>query len=209
MTINLSASYDAPPATSHGRIRSAIEDRRIEIHAPVAATSLDECYAMLYAETSVAGQTIPIRKTFFPATELGWDAFMRNALNDQFQIVNNTPFALVPIVQVDAVTSLEAMSASLTPIGLKFDDTKPKLAYFLGTFQSQLVSINDVLDYGAAKYGRDNWRHVAPQRYVEALVRHTLACAHDFTARDAESSLPHISHVLTNALFLLHFLMRE
>ena len=61
-----------------------------------------------------------------------------------------------------------------------------------------------VLTYGAAKYEEDGWRSVpdARRRYFAALHRH-LAAWWLGEALDAESGLPHLAHVATNALFLL------
>lgn len=61
-----------------------------------------------------------------------------------------------------------------------------------------------VREMGTKKYGDpDNWKKVEPERYWQALLRHTLAIWKDPYAVDPESGLPHIAHVATNIGFLL------
>lgn len=59
-----------------------------------------------------------------------------------------------------------------------------------------------VLMFGANKYSRDNWRYVEKDRYKDALVRHLWSYLEDPKGVDEESGLPHIDHLLCNALFL-------
>lgn len=62
-----------------------------------------------------------------------------------------------------------------------------------------------VLTYGANKYGRDNWKLCKDTRdYIDALYRH-LNEYQKGILYDEESGNLHISHVLANALFLVHF----
>ena len=62
-------------------------------------------------------------------------------------------------------------------------------------------AMGEVLAYGAGKYGPNNWRGVEAKRYEAALLRHWLAWR-EGEARDLESGLPHLWHVLCNAAFL-------
>lgn len=60
-----------------------------------------------------------------------------------------------------------------------------------------------VREYGNKKYGDpNNWRKVEEQRYIDALLRHTLAFWEDPNGVDAESGLPHLSHIACNVAFL-------
>jgi hypothetical protein len=65
-------------------------------------------------------------------------------------------------------------------------------------------AIVDVLTYGAAKYGEENWRHVeySERRYYAAARRH-LAAWLSGEGTDAESGLPHLAHAATCLIFLL------
>lgn len=69
-----------------------------------------------------------------------------------------------------------------------------------------LEGVIQVLGFGAAKYGEENWKLVdnAVVRYRDALDRH-LAEIDKGNVLDAETGLPHIYHVATNALFMAHF----
>ena len=49
----------------------------------------------------------------------------------------------------------------------------------------------------------ENWKKVEPQRYWDALLRHVLAAWEDCYKRDPESGKLHLSHIATNADFLL------
>ena len=73
-----------------------------------------------------------------------------------------------------------------------------------------LIAVGQVLAYGAQKYAPSGWLTVpdAVPRYRAALMRHALAML-DGEELDQESGLPHIAHVATNALFLLHFYLTD
>ena len=61
-----------------------------------------------------------------------------------------------------------------------------------------------VREAGTKKYGDpDNWKQVEPERYWQALLRHTLAIWKDPYAVDPESGLLHLEHICCNAAFLL------
>jgi Domain of unknown function (DUF5664) len=67
-----------------------------------------------------------------------------------------------------------------------------------------MASVVDVLTLGAVRYGPDNWQRVEPleERYMAAMMRHVAAWAAGERV-DPDSGLPHLAHVVTNALFLL------
>jgi hypothetical protein len=67
-----------------------------------------------------------------------------------------------------------------------------------------LGSVVGVLEYGAKKYAPEAWRNVpgGKARYREALLRHVIAYTRGEDL-DPESGLPHLAHVVCNALFLL------
>lgn len=84
----------------------------------------------------------------------------------------------------------------------KYD--KGKLRYDLIP-PEMLEGIAEVLTYGANKYGDNNWQELEDfnNRYYAALERHLQAWrkGEDF---DEESSLHHLAHAATNALFLYY-----
>jgi len=64
--------------------------------------------------------------------------------------------------------------------------------------------------YGNKKYGSpDNWKTVEIQRYRAAAFRHFLAYLDDPQGVDAESGLPHLSHLATNIAFLCELERRQ
>lgn len=83
------------------------------------------------------------------------------------------------------------------PQGRKNDAGKPRLDLLP---PRAILAIGEVMTYGAAKYGANNWQGVEPERYIAALLRHLLAYM-DGQERDGESGLPHLWHALTNAAF--------
>ena len=83
--------------------------------------------------------------------------------------------------------------------GLKHDGGKTRLDLLP---PEAIRALGEVLTYGAAKYGPNNWRGVEAFRYEAALLRHWLAWR-EGEWLDAESGLPHLWHVLCNAAFLV------
>ena len=69
-----------------------------------------------------------------------------------------------------------------------------------------LTGLVRVLEAGAAKYARDNWRvasdREALDRYRAALLRHTSGIQTDPAALDKEDGLPEIDHVIACAVIL-------
>lgn len=78
-----------------------------------------------------------------------------------------------------------------------------------GKLQIHLVPTQIVRDiaeirmYGNQKYGSsDSWKTVELDRYVDALLRHTLAFLDDRGAVDEESGKPHYKHMACNMAFI-------
>lgn len=86
--------------------------------------------------------------------------------------------------------------------GNKFDEGKPSLDLIEYEFLEELAK---VLDYGASKYGRANWKHgLKYSRIISAAMRHL----HKFNAGidlDEETKLSHLAHVAANLMFLLYY----
>lgn len=72
-------------------------------------------------------------------------------------------------------------------------------------------AIGQVREYGTVKYhdDPDNWKRVEPERYRDAMYRHLLAYIKDPDSVDAESGLPHLWHLATNAAFLIEMEGKE
>lgn len=59
-----------------------------------------------------------------------------------------------------------------------------------------------VLMYGTGKYERDNWQKACPKKFdlLDSLERHSKALISGESI-DKESNLPHIGHLMCNAMF--------
>mgnify|MGYP003627303419 FL=1 len=62
-----------------------------------------------------------------------------------------------------------------------------------------------VLEYGAGKYGKDNWKKGCDySRLMDATMRHLMAWW-NHEELDTESGKSHLAHAACNILFLLYF----
>jgi hypothetical protein len=88
-----------------------------------------------------------------------------------------------------------------TTVGRKFDSGK--LDYTLIPWDG-LEEVVKVLEFGAKKYDRDNWRYVenAETRYTAAAFRHLIAY-NKGEQTDSETGLSHLAHAGCCLLFLL------
>jgi hypothetical protein len=87
--------------------------------------------------------------------------------------------------------------------GKKNDQGKNRLDLIEPEFIEQ---VGEVLTFGAEKYGPNNWQKVEnpEDRYYAAAFRHLLAYRKGEKI-DPESGKPHLAHLATNVMFLLHF----
>lgn len=85
--------------------------------------------------------------------------------------------------------------------GIKHDSNKPDYSLLPPRALHELVK---VLDFGARKYDRENWRKLddLQNRYFAAAQRHLWALRIGETI-DKESGLPHAAHALACISFLL------
>jgi hypothetical protein len=84
-------------------------------------------------------------------------------------------------------------------LGMKFDDNKRDFTLLPWDSVEEIVK---VLEFGAAKYARDNWKKVEADRYVKAAFRHLIAY-NQGEENDKESGLSHLAHLGCCVLFLL------
>ena len=83
----------------------------------------------------------------------------------------------------------------------KADAGKPHPSYCPVALIESVIAVRE---YGTAKYGDpENWRKVEPDRYHEAILRHTLEIWNDPYAVDSESGFLHLEQIATNIGFLL------
>ena len=87
------------------------------------------------------------------------------------------------------------------------DQTNKKDA---GKLELDLVPMQIVKDIAEirmfAVYGKypdkDNWKKVELRRYINAMLRHTLAFVEDPNGVDEESGIPHYKHAACNWAFI-------
>ena len=66
-----------------------------------------------------------------------------------------------------------------------------------------LFDVARVREHGMKKYGeRESWKDVEIERYRDAAFRHFVAYLDEPRGVDAESGLPHLSHLACNIAFL-------
>ena len=86
----------------------------------------------------------------------------------------------------------------------RFNDGKPQ--WSMVDFKS-LVDMVRVLEFGAKKYSRDNWKKgLKTTEIVDSMLRHIYAYL-DGEDVDPESGINHTGHIMCNAMFLSHMHM--
>lgn len=87
------------------------------------------------------------------------------------------------------------------PAGRKFDGGKPRWSLLP---KGVVKCVVKVLEFGAVKYGFENWKSVpnARQRYYDALIRHVESWW-DGETYDPETSQHHLAHAVCCAFFLI------
>lgn len=84
---------------------------------------------------------------------------------------------------------------------VKNDCIKPPLG-ILADVKKALEDVSYVMEHGAEKYSRCNWKKVDDtERYISASLRHILSYKEDKT--DEDSGLPHLAHAICSLLFVL------
>lgn len=80
-----------------------------------------------------------------------------------------------------------------------------KISWSLVDFES-LESLVKVLEFGAKKYSRDNWKKgLYTRETIESIMRHVVSLLGGEYI-DKESGLSHIGHIMANAMFLEYML---
>lgn len=87
--------------------------------------------------------------------------------------------------------------------GTKNDSFKPDHLLLHQGCPLALAEAIAVMDLGAKKYGRYNWKEVEPDRYHSAMHRHLTAYYIDPTSKDVDTGQSHLSHALCNLLFIV------
>lgn len=105
---------------------------------------------------------------------------------------------------VTSVKLEEDLDPKTATTAVRFDKTKTDWSLLP---MDALEEVVKVLEFGAVKYDRDNWRRGDGFRYsrvVNSLLRHTYAWMRG-EDRDPESGYSHLAHMGCNVLFLLYY----
>jgi hypothetical protein len=90
--------------------------------------------------------------------------------------------------------------------GVKYDQNKAPMDLLPN---EALMQISRVLDMGAKKYGRYNWRKGMDwSRVISASMRH-LTAFNDGEDIDPESGISHVAHAACNLMFLLTYIVEH
>lgn len=98
-------------------------------------------------------------------------------------------------------------------VGVKHDTSKPQFSLLP---MQELVGVVRVLEYGAKKYVRGDWKFVpdGAMRYFDAGMRHLAELTdptkvEDLRKVDEESGLPAIDHAICSLIMARHFIFKE
>lgn len=100
-----------------------------------------------------------------------------------------------------AVCDEKVNASIIKSIGSRFNTGKTQ--WGLVDFES-LEGMVKVLEFGANKYGIDNWQKgLTTISIIESMLRHIFAFMKGNDI-DSESKLPHTDHIMCNAMFLAY-----
>lgn len=88
----------------------------------------------------------------------------------------------------------------------KHDDGKPQLHRYLHDLPLDVMNQwLEVLDFGAVKYDRNNWKKgMQYSRLYDAALRH-MSAFWEGEEMDPETKLPHLAHAMCNIGFLMWY----
>lgn len=82
---------------------------------------------------------------------------------------------------------------------LRYNEGKPKLGYIDLSLHEDMAK---VLEFGAKKYSKNNWKKgLGVDNVLDSMLRH-IAAIQKGEINDFESGLPHHAHIQCNAMFL-------
>lgn len=87
------------------------------------------------------------------------------------------------------------------PLADRLNEGKPQVSYILD-FPCAIRGLSRVMEQGALKYSKDNWKKFQPSdRLLDSLLRHLLSRKAG-EKLDPESQQDHLYHALSNLLML-------
>lgn len=107
-------------------------------------------------------------------------------------------------------TKISALPLSDVPKDIAIKHDNGKRDWSLLPYDS-VEEVVKVLEFGANKYARDNWKRGEGFKYTRsfnALQRHILAFMRG-EDNDPETGISHLSHAMCNLLFMQHFVLNK
>ena len=140
------------------------------------------------------GATHIIRKNNMIEEQRTFHFARKNEL-EEFYSENNIPFHDFEVVGENVVFAGQSDKAD------RFNNGKPQLSMVLEAGLA-LSGCAKVLEFGAKKYDRSNWKKgLEINSIMDSMTRHQIALMSGETI-DPESGLPHVDHIMCNALFM-------
>ena len=120
--------------------------------------------------------------------------------NDNLQFWKTTSYMMNPSTAVEEINPNTA---------IKHDTGKRDWSLLPYDSVEEIVK---VLEFGAKKYARDNWKAGEGFKYTRtfnAIMRHMTAVMFCGEDNDPETGISHWAHVGANILFILHFVLNK
>ena len=137
---------------------------------------------------------------------LPWQALGLELAWDCIDYLQTVALLYIVILPLNCLYALHWGKGGLRLVTRHFDQGKPDLSQLV---PETLLEEARVFDFGAVKYGRDNWKDGTEwHRVFASLMRHALAFwgGEDL---DPESGLHHLAHVRVNSAFLMYWQAHE
>lgn len=132
-----------------------------------------------------------------------WEWFRHDGLLTHFRFSKDEPWRVNSLENAWDTPDVPKEEQRVTNAagGVKADGGKPLPSLLYISLRRTLASVITVVSFGARKYSPDNWERVEQGRYWDAFYRH-LTAHHAGEELDPETGEPHLSHALSNLMFI-------